>query len=471
MEAKKPLGLYLHIPFCVQKCRYCDFLSGKGSREEMEEYVEALVREIRAYKEYLFLEKKEDVIKKQNAVRIEHECEMRFGEEVIQNEENVLHGIKQKLESKEQEKQNRETNVWKSKQVAERTEADKKQLKENDIEQLEVQTIYFGGGTPSILQADAILRCLDAIRETFTVSETAEITLEMNPGTVTREKLKAYKQAGVNRLSIGLQSVREDELKLLGRIHTFAQFQDCFTMAREEGFRNISVDLISGLPRQTKEAFLESLDIVKNLGAEHISVYSLIIEEGTPFYEWYGEEGSRQEELISEETDREFYELTKQELAKAGYIRYEFSNYAREGFESRHNSSYWTGVDYLGLGLGASSYFLGERFHNTADKSEYVKNAANPEKLRQEVQKLSIEERMEEFMFLGLRLCKGISKLEFERRFNCSIEEVYGNVLKRLIGLNVLFEEGDRIALTDFGIDVSNQVLAEFLLSDTFELG
>ena len=330
--------------------------------------------------------------------------------------------------------------------------------------QFEVQTIYFGGGTPSILPAGAIVRCLDAIRENFTVSDMAEITLEMNPGTVTREKLKAYKQVGINRLSIGLQSVREDELKLLGRIHTFAQFQECFTMAREEGFENISVDLISGLPGQTKEAFLESLHTVKNLGAEHISVYSLIIEEGTPFYELYGEEGSRREELISEEIDREFYELTKQELAKAGYIRYEFSNYAREGFESRHNSSYWTGVDYLGLGLGASSYFLSERFHNTANKSEYVQNAANPEKLRQEVHCLSKEEQMEEFMFLGLRLCKGISKTKFEKKFGKNIEEVYGNVLKRLIGLDVLLEAGDCIALTDFGIDVSNQVLAEFLL-------
>lgn len=383
MEAKKPLGLYLHIPFCVQKCRYCDFLSGKGSKEEMEEYVDALLQEICAYGKIDF----------------------------------------------------------------------------------EVQTIYFGGGTPSILPAEAIMRCLTAIRETFTVAETAEITLEMNPGTVTREKLKAYKWAGINRLSIGLQSVREDELKLLGRIHTFAQFQECFTRAREEGFENISVDLISGLPGQTKEAFLESLNTVKNLGAEHISVYSLIIEEGTPFYELYGEEGSRREELISEETDREFYELTKKELAKAGYIRYEFSNYARQGFESRHNSSYWTGVDYLGLGLGASSYFLGERFHNTADKSEYVKNAENLEILRQDVQRLSKEEQMEEFMFLGLRLCKGISKTEFEKKFGKAIEEVYGSVVKRLIGLNVILEDGDRIALTDFGIDVSNQVLAEFLFS------
>ena len=415
MEAKKPLGLYLHIPFCVQKCRYCDFLSGKGSREEMEEYTEALVKEIRAYKTFRLKEE-------QKNVGVEQEQKVTFvTEEISQN-----------------------TKEWQK--------------------QFEVQTIYFGGGTPSILPAGAIVRCLDAIRENFTVSDMAEITLEMNPGTVTREKLKAYKQVGINRLSIGLQSVREDELKLLGRIHTFAQFQECFTMAREEGFENISVDLISGLPGQTKEAFLESLHTVKNLGAEHISVYSLIIEEGTPFYELYGEEGSRREELISEEIDREFYELTKQELAKAGYIRYEFSNYAREGFESRHNSSYWTGVDYLGLGLGASSYFLSERFHNTANKSEYVQNAANPEKLRQEVHCLSKEEQMEEFMFLGLRLCKGISKTKFEKKFGKNIEEVYGNVLKRLIGLDVLLEAGDCIALTDFGIDVSNQVLAEFLL-------
>lgn len=415
MEAKKPLGLYLHIPFCVQKCRYCDFLSGKGSREEMEEYTEALVKEIRAYKTFRLKGE-------QKNVGVEQEQKVTFvTEEISQN-----------------------TKEWQK--------------------QFEVQTIYFGGGTPSILPADAIVRCLDAIRETFIVSDMAEITLEMNPGTVTREKLKAYKQVGINRLSIGLQSVREDELKLLGRIHTFAQFKECFTMAREEGFENISVDLISGLPGQTKEAFLESLHTVKNLGAEHISVYSLIIEEGTPFYELYGEEGSRQAELISEETDREFYELTKQELAKAGYIRYEFSNYARQGFESKHNSSYWTGVDYLGFGLGASSYFLGERFHNTADKSEYIKNAANPEKLRQDVQLLSKDEQMEEFMFLGLRLCKGISKTKFEKKFGKKIEEVYGNVLKRLIGLDVLLEAGDCIALTDFGIDVSNQVLAEFLL-------
>ena len=388
MEAKKPLGLYLHIPFCVQKCQYCDFLSGKGNREEMEAYVEALLKEICAYK----------------------------------------------------------------------TD------QQNNISNFFVQTIYFGGGTPSILEAEAIRRLLDTIRACFVVMPSAEITLEVNPGTVTREKIRQYKEMGINRLSIGLQSVREEELRLLGRIHTFSEFLDCFQMARQEGFTNISIDLISGLPNQTKEQFLESLSVVASLGVEHISVYSLIIEEGTPFFELYGEGGSRQNELISEDLDREFYELTKQMLAKAGYERYEFSNYAKVGYESKHNCSYWIGVDYLGLGLGASSYFCGSRFYNTRNRIEYNKNAEHLSLLRQEVQVLSEKERMEEFMFLGLRLCKGVSKQEFAHRFHCEIEEIYGTVLKRLEKIGVLICTRDTIALTDFGIDVSNQVLAEFLL-------
>lgn len=425
-DIKRPLGLYIHIPFCVKKCAYCDFLSFPSEEEARERYVLALCKEIRANAE--------------------------------------------------------------------------------QAQEYLVETIYFGGGTPSVLTPEQLGQIFTAVLETFQVRgfereaktkkkglfrkkqsggeaeqlpETpeeraervkagtlAEVTIEVNPGTADREKLAALYGLGFNRLSIGLQSAIPDELQCLGRIHTKEEFSACMEAAREAGFRNISADLMSGIPGQTEASLTESIRFLLEKQPEHISVYSLQLEEGTPFCRRYGEGGSEKELLPDEETDRRMYELTGKLLAQAGYERYEISNYAKPGFESRHNSSYWVGTEYLGLGPGASSLMSNARFHNVADMEEYLANAGEPFLLRSEVERLVEKEQMEEFMFLGLRMCRGIEKAEFKRRFRCDIETVYGDVMKRLTAQGVLAEADGRVFLTARGIDVSNVVLAEFLLDE-----
>ena len=304
---KKELELYLHIPFCVRKCAYCDFLSFPAEKEIQKQYVNCLIEEIRQF-----------------------------------------------------------------------------DLAEDYV----VSTIFYGGGTPSVLEGSEIMRIMQAIRERFPdIREDAEITIECNPGTLTEEKLQIYQKAGINRLSLGLQSADQEELKLLGRIHTYNQFKENFYLARRIGFANINVDLMSALPGQSEESWQETLRFVCDLEPEHISAYSLIVEEGTPLYEEYGEMCADLEKygdyasmpkrlqtkyegckcLPDEETDRNMYHHTKTTLAKLGYERYEISNYARPGYACRHNIGYWTGVEYLGLGLGASSLVGGKRSEVTAD--------------------------------------------------------------------------------------------------------
>jgi len=424
---KRPLGLYIHIPFCVKKCAYCDFLSFASDDATKERYVNALCEEIRANK----------------------------GSE----------------------------------------------------EEYTVETIYFGGGTPSVLSVEQISRIFGAITESFEVrgfvpeksekkkekklrfgkkkseepvetetpetrlqrvlnGELAEVTIEVNPGTADREKLTALYELGFNRLSMGLQSAVAAELSCLGRIHTKEQFADCVKAAREAGFRNISGDLMSGLPGQTEETLTESIRFLLAQQPEHISVYSLQVEDGTEFAKRYGEDGPEKGLLPDEDADRAMYDLTGKLLCEAGYRRYEISNYAKEGFESRHNSSYWKGTEYLGLGLGASSLMSNARFHNTTELEEYIAGAADPFSLREDMERLVQKELMEEFMFLGLRMCRGIEKAEFKRRFKCDIETIYGDVMKRLVSQGVLAEEEGRVFLTPRGIDVSNVVLAEFLLEE-----
>lgn len=330
----------------------------------------------------------------------------------------------------------------------------------------EVATVFFGGGTPSILEAEQIAKVMDTLRKKFAFAANPEITLEANPGTVTEEKLKAYRQAGINRLSLGLQSVHSEELQLLGRIHTYGEFVESFTHAREMGFSNINVDLMSALPGQSPETWRETLQRVVALEPEHISAYSLIIEEGTPFYERYGEDAKRRENgedcqwLPSEEAEREMYYDTARILAEAGYHRYEISNYARKGYESRHNSSYWKRIDYRGFGLGASSLVENTRFRNTTEMQDYLAGdyAAYDE------EKLTVEAQMEETMFLGLRMREGVGVQKFEEKFGTTMEQVYGKVLKKLYGENLLQCSDGRIYLTEKGIDVSNYVLSEFLL-------
>lgn len=331
-----------------------------------------------------------------------------------------------------------------------------------NFQDYQVSTIFIGGGTPSILPSDLFGELLGVIWECFDIADGAEITVEANPGTLTMEKLETYLEGGINRISIGLQSSDDMELKALGRIHTFDEFLKSYQRARQAGFTNINVDLMSGIPGQDIHSWRNTLRKVMMLKPEHISAYSLIVEEGTPFYERYG---SDRRGLPDEETDREMYHLTKEMMESQGYSRYEISNYARPGFECRHNIGYWTGVDYLGLGLGASSYTHGFRYHNTADFQEYLRmNLREAGAASQDIQALSHEEKMEEFMFLGLRMMKGVSGSEFLGRFGQNMWNVYGDVLGRLEEQKLIEVEVPVVRLTELGIDVSNMVLSKFLL-------
>lgn len=377
---KKDLGLYIHIPFCIKKCAYCDFLSWSGDKDQKEEYVRDLEQEIRSYKTFA---------------------------------------------------------------------AD-----------YQVSTVYFGGGTPSILETGQIERIMGALRQTFRIEKKAEITLEMNPGTARKEKLKAYRQLGINRLSIGIQSVKNENLKLLGRIHTYEDFLESYHMAREAGFDNISGDLISSLPGQTLEEWKEELEILIRTPLEHLSVYQLIIEEGTEFYERYGE---HEELLPDEETSREIYLWTGEYLENQGFRQYEISNYARAGKESRHNLRYWERKDYLGLGLGAASMIRNMRMSNTRDWEKYRTGCRDPRKIREEVEFLEEPRQIEEFMFLGLRKTRGVSRKEFRRTFGKDLDLIYEKTLKKCLENGMLQESGDRIFLSEEGILLSNQIFADFL--------
>lgn len=382
----KELELYLHIPFCVKKCNYCDFLSAPAGEETRAAYVDALLEEIRGF---------------------------------------------------------------------------------DEPEDYEVVTVFFGGGTPSILPGQAIFRIMEALREKFSFRKEAEITLEANPGTVDKEKLSFYKKAGINRLSFGLQSADAEELKKLGRIHTWEKFLESFQLAREAGFSNINVDLMSALPGQTKESWEKTLRQVLALQPEHISAYSLIIEEGTPFYQLYEKDVERRDageepELIpSEEEERAMYEATGRILKEQGYLHYEISNYAKPGCECRHNLGYWQRRDYLGFGLGASTLLNPVRYKNTEDLEAYLGGDFS----KKEFFVLTKDNQIEETMFLGLRVLEGVSKEHFREQFSCELRVVYRKELEKLEQEGLLEEEGDFVRLTSRGIDLSNPVLAEFLLS------
>ena len=329
-----------------------------------------------------------------------------------------------------------------------------------------VYTIYFGGGTPSIIKADYIKEILEEIRLGFRLYKDdfyPEITIECNPKTVDMEKLLMYKEAGINRISLGLQSANNDELKLLGRIHTFEDFLDSYDMVRKSGFTNVNIDLMSAIPNQKISIYERSLDELIKLNPEHISSYSLIIEEGTPFYKKYAEKAPFVKDLPSEDEDRAMYELTLERLKEAGYKRYEISNYAKDGYCSRHNTSYWERVPYLGFGVGASSLFENERYDNVGNLKEYIKNAGVSD-IRKNITKLSIKDEMSEFMFLGLRLTDGISKRMFTKKFTFTVEEIFGDVLKKHINNELLIDNGAFLKLSDRGLDISNYVLSDFLL-------
>lgn len=388
MMKEQTLELYVHIPFCKKKCRYCDFLSFAGEEWTQETYIQALIREIGA---------------------------------------------------------------WRGK------------------ENKKVSSVFVGGGTPSILSVRRMEEIFEALRESFFLAEDAEITIECNPGTLEKEKLEVYKCLGVNRLSLGLQSAKNEELRLLGRIHTWETFLESFQMARKAGFENLNVDLISALPGQTVESWRETLEKTIALSPEHISAYSLIIEEGTPFYQEYEEDAKIREAggdpqfLPSEDAERQMYEDTEKILGNAGYSRYEISNYAKPGMACQHNMGYWQRKEYIGLGLGASSLYREGRWRNPENLLEYCNRKQDmPE--RKDLQKLSRKDQMEETMFLGLRLMEGVEEEAFFREFGCTCREVYGEVLDRLEDQGLLKEENGRIFLTSHGIDISNYCMAEFLL-------
>ena len=445
---KKSLELYVHIPFCARKCLYCDFLSFRALAAVHQEYTAQLIREIEV----------------QGALNNEYQ----------------------------------------------------------------VTTVFIGGGTPSVMDPLFIRDIMDALYRSFDIAGDAEITIEVNPGTLLAGKLQVYRACGINRLSIGLQSADNRELKALGRIHSFEEFLKSFQSARMAGFTDINVDLMSSIPGQTLDSWKNTLKKVTMLKPEHISAYSLIIEEGTPFWDRYGAAGQEASvslaavqggqpeapgspeavsvsqpvtpgspEAVSvsrlsasnwtgsalrgrtaypplpdEDTENRIYHLTRNFLKSQGYERYEISNYAKPGHECRHNIGYWTEASYLGLGLGAASYVGGCRFSNERDLDAYLSLDFSGESglpalkaLHGQVQELSREEQMEEFMFLGLRMIRGISEIDFVAMFGVKLETVYGPVISRLKADGLMKQEGVWLSLTEWGMDVSNFVLSEFLLS------
>lgn len=328
----------------------------------------------------------------------------------------------------------------------------------------QVVSIFLGGGTPSLVEVVWIAKLMDCIRKNYTLAEDAEISMEVNPGTVDKQKLKVYRKAGINRLSIGLQSANDEELKRLGRIHNYEEFLATYHSAVECGFTNINVDIMSALPGQTLESYVDGLCKVLALepAPKHISAYSLIIEEGTPFYEM---DAKGQLDLPDEDCEREMYQETARILAEAGLERYEISNYAKSGYACKHNCGYWQRVNYAGFGIGAASLVDNVRYSNATDLQAYIQD---PTGQRSDSQKLGVQEQMEECLFLGLRMAEGVSFGEFLRCFGQSMDEVYGAVIAKNSkdGLLMVKEaDGDkRVALTTKGMDVSNYVMAQFLL-------
>ncbi len=332
-----------------------------------------------------------------------------------------------------------------------------------------VKSIFFGGGTPSFPEGKKICDTLSAIKTGFELSPECEISIEVNPASAIYDKLVSFKEAGFNRLSIGAQSLNDDELKKLGRLHDSRTFIETFENARRAGFDNINIDVMSALPGQSLSSYMETLKKVVEMGPEHISAYSLIVEEGTPFYDM-------DLELPSEDTDRAMYHETKRYLKEQGYHRYEISNYALPGKECAHNKVYWQRGNYLGLGLGAASMVDNVRWSNTRDMRRYVDFSADMSSIKENLEELSFQSQMEEFMFLGLRLVQGVDVEEFRQLFSEDIFEVYGEVIDKYIKSGHLelvtdydehqtgFQEGAHLRLTDAGLDVSNTIMADFLL-------
>ncbi|MGN0317647.1 MAG: radical SAM family heme chaperone HemW [Lachnospira sp.] len=389
MNNEKKLGIYIHIPFCVRKCTYCDFLSAPHSREVQNSYVEALLREI----------------------------------ELTADEITSTRGIEKKG-----------GNV--------------------------VDSIFIGGGTPSVLEPELISKILGGVKKHFQVSEYAEVTIECNPGTLDEKKAYIYRESGINRISFGLQSVNDDRLKLLGRIHNFSKFENSYHIARQYGFNNINIDMMMSLPGQTVTEFEEELRTVIAFEPQHLSVYSLILEEGTYLYEHIDDFPA----LPTEDDDRLMYRNTIELLSKSGYDQYEISNFAKKGYECIHNIGYWERADYLGFGIGAASLFNGRRYSNTVDIGKYIE-ADRLEDIRTDEVTLTKNDCMEEYVFLGLRKTEGIDLEHFKSSFLVDFESVYGEVMEKNIRNGLLKKTGSRLTLTSRGVDISNSVMSDFILN------
>lgn len=375
-------GIYIHIPFCVHKCIYCDFLSAPAGDAVKYAYTKALINEIR----------------------------------------NIADGqVKDKITS-----------------------------------------IFFGGGTPSVLPEGCIADILSAVRECFDISDDAEITMECNPGTVNESRLSEYRAAGVNRLSFGLQSADNNELKMLGRIHTFEQFMESFRLARATGFNNINVDLMSAIPGQTEMSLNNTFDKVTALQPEHISVYSLILEDGT----YLADNIDKFPPVPDEDEDRCMYHITKERLYSAGYERYEISNYSRPGFECRHNLLYWNREEYYGFGCSAAGLIGNVRYSDIRDVNKYIELNGDIGKIHENIEILTKEDAMEEFMFLGLRKTAGVDMNDFRNRFGMPIEKVYEKEIKSNIDKGLLTRQADMLKLSEYGIDICNTVMSDFILTD-----
>lgn len=387
---RKQIGLYIHIPFCKQKCSYCDFCSYANKESFVKRYMQCVLKEII---------------------------------EVGSNNKTDFENGKDDL--------------------------------------FLVKTIYIGGGTPSLIDSKYITRVIEDIKLNFEVDEKAEITIEVNPGTVTLEKLEDYYKAGINRLSIGLQSTHEHLLKEIGRIHTYLDFIDTYRFARDAGFKNINVDLMIGLPNQTLEEVQDSIEEIVSMEPEHISVYSLILEENTPLFKKV-EEGL---ELPDEELERKMYWAVKQTLEQNGYIHYEISNFAKKGYESKHNLDCWNQKEYIGIGIAAHSYTNGIRYSNIENLEQYIRNYEedNTEENLVFHEKQDMESMQKEYMLLGLRKIEGVSIQEFKIKFVANPVFLYHAQLEKLVNEELLEIDGDKIKLTNKGLDLANIVWEEFV--------
>lgn len=382
----EPLGLYVHIPFCVRKCAYCDFLS--SSATDYQSYSQALIREI---------------------------------------------GLQAMV------------------------------LREKYQLPVAVDTLFFGGGTPSLLPPSLIEAVMVTLESCFEILPEAEISIEINPGTLTKQKAETYRRIGINRASLGLQSIHEDELRALGRIHDYAMFEQSYDLLRRVGFKNINVDLMFGIPLQTGQRLKQSLDAVIGREPEHLSVYSLIVEEGTAFYR---QRAKGHLSLPSEESERQMYWQVRDYLAMAGYAQYEISNYARPNLACRHNLKYWSDNDYLGLGLGAASYLDGYRLKNEANLKRYLSWAEQLADLKTLVKVTDLpneQHHLEEVLFLGLRKRQGIAIKWLNQRFDKPLEKVYQAEIAEFIGEGMMTMTDGYIRLTDKGINYSNQLFLRFL--------